>query len=140
MILKILLGQILELKVPRNSSGEGYVLEGTLDKTKGSLATILVKEGTVSVGDYIVAGEVSGKIKNLTDGFNRSVKNVAPGAPAQVLGMNAVPKAGDNFKIFKTDKEAKKFIKSLNIIKDQRKSVIRNNDEDDESIFRIIIN
>tara|TARA_Y100000817_G_C16852236_1_gene542523 strand:- start:142 stop:1896 length:1755 start_codon:yes stop_codon:yes gene_type:complete len=135
----ILLGQMLELKVPRNSSGEGYVLEGTLDKTKGSLGTILVKEGTVSVGGYIVAGEVSGKIKNLTDGFNRSVKNVAPGAPAQVLGMNAVPKAGDNFKIFKTDKEAKKYIKSLNINKEQKKSVIRNNDEDDETIFRIII-
>jgi len=135
----ILLGQILELKVPRNSSGEGYVLEGTLDKTKGSLGTILVKEGTVSVGDYIVAGEVSGKIKNLTDGFNRSVKNVTPGAPAQVLGINAVPKAGDNFKIFKTDKEAKKYIKSLNINKEQRKSVIRNNDDDDESVFRIII-
>ena len=135
----ILLGQILELKVPRNSSGEGYILEGTLDKTKGSLGTILVKEGSVSVGDYIVAGEVSGKIKNLTDGFNRSVKNVAPGAPAQVLGINAVPKAGDNFKIFKTDKEAKKYLKSLNISKEQRKSVIRNNEEDDESIFRIII-
>ena len=135
----ILLGQILELKVPRNSSGEGYILEGTLDKTKGSLGTILVKEGTVSVGDYIVAGEVSGKIKNLTDGFNRSVKNVAPGAPAQVLGINAVPKAGDNFKIFKTDKEAKKYLKSLNISKEQRKSVIRNNEEDDESVFRIII-
>ena len=135
----ILLGQILELKVPRNSSGEGYILEGTLDKTKGSLGTILVKEGSVSVGDYIVAGEVSGKIKNLTDGFNRSVKNVAPGAPAQVLGINAVPKAGDNFKIFKTDKEAKKYLKSLNIHKDQKKSVIRNNDEDDESVFRIII-
>ena len=135
----ILLGQMLELKVPRNSSGEGYVLEGTLDKTKGSLGTILVKEGTVSVGDYIVAGEVNGKIKNLTDGFNRSVKNVAPGAPAQVLGMNAVPKAGDNFKIFKTDKEAKKYIKSLNINKEQKKSLIRNNDEDDETIFRIII-
>ena len=135
----ILLGQILELKVPKNSSGEGYVLEGTLDKSKGSLGTILVKEGNVSVGDYIVAGEVSGKIKNLTDGFNRSVKNVTPGAPAQVLGMNSVPKAGDNFKIFKTDKEAKKYIKSLNINKEQRKSVIRNNDEDDESVFRIII-
>ena len=135
----ILLGQILELKVPRNSSGEGYILEGTLDKTKGSLGTILVKEGSVSVGDYIVAGEVSGKIKNLTDGFNRSVKNVAPGAPAQVLGINAVPKAGDNFKIFKTDKEAKKYLKSLNISKEQRKSVIRNNEEDDESVFRIII-
>ena len=135
----ILLGQILELKVPKNSSGEGYVLEGTLDKTKGSLGTILVKEGNVSLGDYIVAGEVSGKIKNLTDGFNRSVKNVTPGAPAQVLGMNSVPKAGDNFKIFKTDKEAKKYIKSLNINKEQRKSVIRNNDEDDESVFRIII-
>ena len=135
----ILLGQMLELKVPKNSSGEGYVLEGTLDKSKGSLGTILVKEGNVSVGDYIVAGEVNGKIKNLTDGFNRSVKNVTPGAPAQVLGMNSVPKAGDNFKIFKTDKEAKKYIKSLNINKEQRKSVIRNNDEDDESVFRIII-
>ena len=135
----ILLGQILELKVPKNSDGHGYVLEGTLDKTKGSLGTILVKEGNVSVGDYIVAGEVSGKIKNLTDGFNRSVKNVTPGAPAQVLGMNSVPKAGDDFKIFKSDKEAKKFIKSLSINKEQKKSVIRNNDEDDESIFRIII-
>ncbi len=135
----ILLGQILELKVLKNTTGEGYVLEGTLDKSKGSLGTILVKEGNVSVGDYIVAGEVSGKIKSLTDGFNRSVKNVTPGAPAQVLGMNSVPKAGDNFKIFKSDKEAKKYIKSLNIRKEQRKSVIRNNDENDDSIFRIII-
>ena len=135
----ILLGQILELKVPKNTEGQGYVLEGTLDKTKGSLGTILVKEGNVSVGDYIVAGEVSGKIKNLTDGFNRSVKNVTPGAPAQVLGMNSVPKAGDDFKIFKSDKEAKKFIKSLSINKEQKKSVIKNNDDDDESIFRIII-
>ena len=135
----ILLGQILELKVPKNTEGQGYVLEGTLDKTKGSLGTILVKEGNVSVGDYIVAGEVSGKIKNLTDGFSRSVKNVAPGAPAQVLGMNSVPKAGDDFKIFKSDKEAKKFIKSLTVNKEQKKSVIKNNDDDDESIFRIII-
>ena len=135
----ILLGQILELKVPKNTSGQGYVLEGTLDKSKGSLGTILVKEGNVSVGDFIVAGEISGKIKNLTDGFNRSVKNVTPGAPAQVLGMNSVPKAGDDFKIFKTDKEAKKYIKSLSINKEQKKSVIRNNDDDDESIFRIII-
>tara|TARA_B100000579_G_scaffold41879_1_gene29209 strand:- start:4430 stop:6184 length:1755 start_codon:yes stop_codon:yes gene_type:complete len=135
----ILLGQILELKVPKDTAGQGYILEGTLDKTKGSLGTILVKEGNVRVGDFIVAGEISGKIKNLTDGFNRSVKNVTPGAPAQVLGMNSVPKAGDDFKIFKTDKEAKKYIKSLSINKEQKKSVIRNNDEDDESIFRIII-
>ena len=136
----VLLGQILELKVPKNVLGQGYVLEGFLDKSKGSLGTILVKQGSVSVGDYIVAGDIIGKIRNLTDGFSRSVKNVSPGAPAQVLGLSAVPKAGDEFKIFKSDKDAKKYHKSLNLKKDQVKSIIRDNDnEDDENKFRIII-
>tara|TARA_B100001996_G_scaffold202851_1_gene155335 strand:+ start:1159 stop:2916 length:1758 start_codon:yes stop_codon:yes gene_type:complete len=136
----VLLGQILELKVPKNVLGQGYVLEGFLDKLKGSLGTILVKEGTVSVGDYIVAGDITGKIKSLTDGFGRLVKNVSPGAPAQVLGLSSVPKAGDEFKIFKSDKEAKKYHKSLNLKKDQAKSIIRDTEnEEGENIFRIII-
>ncbi len=136
----VLLGQILELKVPKNVLGQGYVLEGFLDKSKGSLGTIQVKEGSVSVGDYIVAGDIMGKIKSLTDGFSRLVKNVSPGAPAQVLGLSSVPKAGDEFKIFKSDKEAKKYHKSLNITKDLTKSIIRDTEnEDDENKFRIII-
>ncbi|MEC7880724.1 MAG: translation initiation factor IF-2 [Chloroflexota bacterium] len=136
----VLLGQILELKVTKNVLGQGYVLEGFLDKLKGSLGTILVKEGTVSVGDYIVAGDITGKIKSLTDGFGRLVKNVSPGAPAQVLGLSSVPKAGDEFKIFKSDKEAKKYHKSLNLKKDQAKSIIRDTEnEEGENIFRIII-
>ena len=81
-----------------------------------------------------------GKIKSLTDGFSRLVKNVSPGAPAQVLGLSSVPKAGDEFKIFKSDKEAKKYYKSLNITKDLTKSIIRDTEnEDDENKFRIII-
>ncbi len=136
----VLLGQILELKVPKNVLGQGYILEGFLDKSKGSLGTILVKEGSVSVGDYIVAGDIMGKIKSLTDGFSRLVKNVSPGAPAQVLGLSSVPKAGDEFKIFKSDKEAKKYHKSLNTTKDLTKSIIRDTEnEDDENKFRIII-
>jgi len=136
----VLLGQILELKVPKNVLGQGYILEGFLDKSKGSLGTILVKEGSVSVGDYIVAGDIIGKIKSLTDGFNRLVKNVSPGAPAQVLGLSSVPKAGDEFKIFKSDKEAKKYHKSLSSTKEQVKSIIRDSEnDDDENKFRIII-
>jgi len=136
----VLLGQILELKVPKNVLGQGYILEGFLDKSKGSLGTILVKEGAVSVGDYIVAGDITGKIKSLTDGFSRIVKNVSPGAPAQVLGLSSVPKAGDEFRIFKSDKEAKKYHKSLSSTKEQVKSIIRDSDnENDENKFRIII-
>ncbi len=136
----VLLGQILELKVPKNVLGQGYILEGFLDKSKGSLGTILVKEGSVSVGDYIVAGDITGKIKSLTDGFSRIVKNVSPGAPAQVLGLSSVPKAGDEFRIFKSDKEAKKYHKSLSSTKEQVKSIIRDSDnENDENKFRIII-
>ena len=135
----VLLGQILELRVPKNTKGLGYVLEGTLDKSRGSLGTILVKEGLVTIGDYIVAGEIVGKIRNLTDGFNRNVKNVGPGAPAQVLGLSSVPKAGDEFQIFKTDKEAKKFLKSVPTSKSRTKSVISGKDSEDDDKFRLII-
>ncbi|MBM01268.1 MAG: translation initiation factor IF-2 [Chloroflexi bacterium] len=136
----VLLGQILELKVPKNVLGQGYILEGFLDKSKGSLGTILVREGSVSVGDYIVAGDITGKIKSLTDGFSRLVKNVSPGAPAQVLGLSSVPKAGDEFRIFRSDKEAKKYHKSLTSTKEQVKSIIRDSDNEyDENKFRIII-
>ena len=136
----VLLGQILELKVKKDIAGQGFILEGSLDKSRGSLGTILVKEGVVRVGDYIVAGEIHGKIRSLTDGFGRIVKNVAPGAPAQVLGLSSVPKAGDIFKVFKTDKEAKKYQKVAITPKSQSKSVITSNEpNEDENILRVII-
>jgi translation initiation factor IF-2 len=101
-----LLAEIQELKAHPDRSGTGSVIESRLDKGRGSVATILVKDGTVKVGQYIVAGAISGRVRSLTNDRGQRVEQATPGMPVEVLGLNGVPQAGDKFDVVKDERSA----------------------------------
>lgn len=101
-----LLAEVAELKANPKKSGAGLVIEAKLEKGRGAVATILVKDGHVSVGDYIVAGSVTGKIKSLTNDKGERVETITPGLPVEVLGLSGVPAAGDRFDVVVDEKTA----------------------------------
>ena len=91
--------EILELKANPDRAAEGTVIEAKLDKGRGPLATVLVERGTLRVGDVFVAGPSSGKVRALVDDHGRQVKEAGPSVPVEVLGLSAVPSAGDPFTV-----------------------------------------
>lgn len=101
-----LLAEVAELKANPKRSGTGLVIEAKMEKGKGPVATLLVKDGTVSVGQYIVAGHMKGRVRSLTNDRGERVDSVGPGIPAEVLGLEAVPAAGDKFDIVKDEATA----------------------------------
>ncbi len=108
LLEKILLeAEILELKANPNRSATGTVVEALLDKGKGYIATILVDGGTLKVGDYILAGHHSGKVKALHDERGNNVSEAGPSTPVSVLGLDGAPQAGDKFKVYEDEREAK---------------------------------
>jgi len=108
LLEKILLeSELLELKANPNKIASGTVLESLLDKGRGYVTNILVQNGTLKKGDYVLAGSVYGKVKALFNERNKSVKTVTPSMPALLLGLSGAPQAGDIFNVFKDEKEAK---------------------------------
>ena len=106
---KILLeSEMLELKANPNRSAVGSVIEASLDKGKGYVTTILVQKGTLRVGDYVLAGSYSGKIKALLNERGNPIKEAGPSTPATLLGLNGAPTAGDVFIVMESEQEAKK--------------------------------
>ena len=106
---KILLeSEMLELKANPNRNAVGSVIEASLDKGKGYVTTILVQKGTLEVGDYVLAGSYSGKVKALLDERENSIKSAGPSTPATLLGLNGAPTAGDVFNVMENEQEAKK--------------------------------
>ena len=106
---KILLeAEILELKANYNRLAEGTVIEASLDKGKGYLSTILVQKGTLKVGDFVLAGSYSGKVKALLDERGESRKDACPSTPVVLLGLDGAPTAGDKFNVMESEQEAKK--------------------------------
>ncbi|WP_413561066.1 translation initiation factor IF-2 [Bdellovibrio sp. HCB209] len=101
-----LLAEVGELKANPKRSGTGLVIEAKMEKGKGPVATLLVKDGTVSVGQYIVAGTMKGRVRSLTNDKGQKVESVGPGLPVEVLGLDGVPAAGDKFDIVKDEKTA----------------------------------
>ncbi|HEX3675914.1 MAG TPA: translation initiation factor IF-2 [Sphingomicrobium sp.] len=97
--------EILELKANPDRPAEGTVIEAKLDKGRGPLATVLVERGTLRVGDVFVAGASSGKVRAMIDDKGRQVKEAGPSVPVEVLGLSAVPAAGDPFTV--VDNEAR---------------------------------
>jgi translation initiation factor IF-2 len=93
----LLVADIQELKANPKKSANGTVLEARLDKGRGPVATILVQDGTLSVGDTIVAGAVSGKVRALVDDHGERLKSAGPSTPVEVLGLSALPEPGDQF-------------------------------------------
>ncbi len=99
--------EILELKANPERAAEGTVIEAKLDKGRGPLATVLVQRGTLRVGDVFVAGASSGKVRALVDDHGRQVKEAGPSVPVEVLGLSAVPSAGDPFTVVENEGRAR---------------------------------
>ena len=108
LLEKILLeAELLELKANPNKIANGSVVEAFLDKGKGYVATVLVDGGTLKVGDYILAGHHSGKVRALQDERGNNVKDAGPSRPVSILGLDGAPQAGDKFKVYTDEREAK---------------------------------
>ncbi len=106
---KILLeAEMLDLKANPNRLAEGTVVEASLDKGKGYLSTILVQTGTLKVGDYVLAGSFSGKVKALLDERGEARQDAGPSTPVVLLGLDGAPTAGDKFHVIESEQEAKK--------------------------------
>ncbi len=105
-----LLSEVAELKANPERSGTGLVIEAKLEKGKGAVATILVKDGFVEVGQYIVAGSMKGKVKSLINDKGEKIDRVTPGLPAEVLGLDGVPSAGDRFDVVADEKTAEEVV------------------------------
>jgi translation initiation factor IF-2 len=104
----ILEAELLELKANPNRNAKGTVIEASLDKGKGYLTTILVQNGTLKIGDYVLSGGYSGKVKALLDERGNSIDKAEPASPAVLLGLNGAPQAGDVFNVMNDEQEAKK--------------------------------
>ncbi len=105
---KVLLeAEMLDLKANPNRNAVGSVIESSLDKGRGYVATVLVQNGTLHVGDTILAGTHHGKIKAMFNERNQRIKEAGPATPALILGLNGAPTAGDTFNVMDTEQEAR---------------------------------
>jgi translation initiation factor IF-2 len=104
----VLVAEVAELKANPKRSGTGVVIEARMEKGRGSVATILVQDGTVNIGQIVVAGKVVGRIRSMSDDKGQTVKSAGPGQPVEILGLPEPPMAGDRFDIAKDEESARK--------------------------------
>ncbi|GGM21733.1 translation initiation factor IF-2 [Paraliobacillus quinghaiensis] len=102
-----LVAEVEELKANPNNRATGTVIEAELDKGRGSVATLLVQNGTLNVGDPLVVGNTFGRVRAMVNDLGRRVKTAGPSAPVEITGLNEVPKAGDRFVVFADEKKAR---------------------------------
>lgn len=108
LLEKVLLqAEILELKANPNKNANGVVIEASLDKGRGYVSTMLIQGGTLRVGDYVVAGKNHGKVKAMLDERGKQMEEAGPSKPVTILGLDGAPTAGDKFKVYEDEREAK---------------------------------
>jgi translation initiation factor IF-2 len=108
LLEKILLeAELLELKANPDREASGTIIEATLDKGRGYVATILVQNGTLQAGDLVVSGQHFGRVKAMMNERNKRIDEAGPSAPALILGLNGAPQAGEKFKVYEDEAEAK---------------------------------
>ena len=108
LLEKVLLeAELLELKANPDRLASGTVVEAFLDKGRGYVSTVLVQTGTLNIGDYVLAGTCSGKVKAMQDERGKMVKSVGPATPISILGLDGAPQAGDRFNVLEDEREAK---------------------------------
>ncbi len=103
----LLVSEVEELKANPTRNAMGTVIEAQLDKGRGSVATLLVQNGTLNVGDPIVAGNTFGRVRAMVNDIGRRVKTASPSTPVEITGLNDVPQAGDRFVVFADEKTAR---------------------------------
>ena len=108
LLEKVLLeAEMLELKANPNKRAKGAVIESTLDKGRGYVATVLVQNGTLHVGDVVLSGIYTGRVKAMFDENGKKVESAGPSTPVQLLGLNGAPQAGDSFNVMEDDRSAR---------------------------------
>ncbi len=105
-----LVAELGELKANPNKSASGLVIEARLDRNRGPMATILIQEGTLKVGDILVAGRCYGKVRAMLDARGETLKEAGPSTPIEILGLDGVPEAGDQVNVADDDKAAKQVV------------------------------
>jgi translation initiation factor IF-2 len=105
--LVLLQADILELKAEASKRANGFVIEARLDKGRGPVATVIINEGTLHIGDYLVSGTTSGKVRALTDDKGKRVNEAGPSMPVEIMGLSGVPEAGDRIYVVKDERAAK---------------------------------
>ena len=103
----ILQSEVLDLKANPNRSADGTVIESSLDKGKGPVATVLVQRGTLNIGDIVVLGSAWGKVRALSNDLGASIQKAQPSDPVEILGLNSVPEAGDKFTVVNSEARAR---------------------------------
>jgi translation initiation factor IF-2 len=121
LLEKVMLeAELLELKANPSKAAQGTVVEAFLDKGRGYVSTILVQAGTLRIGDYILAGQHSGKVRAMQDERGKEVSEAGPSTPVSLLGLDGAPTAGDRFNIFVEEKEAKQIAaKRTQLVREQ---------------------
>ena len=104
----LLQADVLELRANPDALASGFVIEANLDKGRGPVATVLVQRGTLHPGDTVVAGTSYGRVRELVDPRGQHVEGAAPSYPVEILGLNSVPVAGDEFRVFEDERDARK--------------------------------
>jgi translation initiation factor IF-2 len=102
--------EVLELRASKKGPARGVVVEAELDRGRGPLATVLVREGTLKPGDAIVAGSVYGRVRSLIDAEGGTIKEAGPSTPVRIVGLSGVPLAGDELFVVKNEREAKQIV------------------------------
>ena len=129
--------EILELTAHYEGPAQGVVIESELDKFRGSVATFLLQNGTLKVGDLVVSGNATGKIKSIVNSDGEKIKTATPSAAVEVLGLNSVPNAGDQFQVVLNEKQAKE-ITEYRATKDKEKKLLKQKDEAAGDLFETL--
>ncbi|KAI8598536.1 hypothetical protein EDD21DRAFT_356277 [Dissophora ornata] len=117
------LAEVLDLRAEVNMQGEGHVIESQIEKGRGNVATVLVKRGTLHVGDTIVAGDAWCKVKALVNDTGKSVKEAPPGTPVKVMGWKDLPKAGDEMLGAESEEQAKLVVSNRALKKERQEQL-----------------
>lgn len=113
----LLQAELMDLRADPSIRAQGTVIDARLEKGRGPVITVLIQKGSCRVGDSVVAGAVSGRVRTLTDDRDESVELATPSVPVQITGLGGVPQAGDSFIVVKNDQEAKEITLKRNQIK-----------------------
>jgi translation initiation factor IF-2 len=103
----LLQAEVLELKAPVEAAAKGLVIEASLDKGRGPVATVLVQSGTLKVGDVVLAGQTSGRVRAMLDENGKPTKSAGPSIPVEIQGLTEVPQAGDEFMVMADERRAR---------------------------------
>ena len=130
----LLEAELLELKAHYEGQAQGVIIESELDKFKGPVATLLIQSGTLKLGDMVVSGSSTGKVKSIIGSDASKLKIAEPSFAVEILGLNSVPNAGENFQVVKNDKEARE-IAAFRENKIKERKVLKQRDESLGNIF-----